>query len=144
MIITGWYEKILWPKILVPWDSPGVNGASIFLGPRSMSMPMSNSGYLGSIWTPCGSGIPDYCQKSKNDRSLVWTRYVGRQFATLKSIANDGKPFTIGDSCVNRKKSQKSLYYRIWALKSVRRHFNDPKSVRRFFSKKILLKLVET
>ena len=25
-------------------------------------------------------------------------RYVGRQFATLKSIANDGKPFTIGKS----------------------------------------------
>ena len=27
-------------------------------------------------------------------------RYVGRQFASRKSIANDGKPFTTGDWCV--------------------------------------------
>ena len=32
-------------------------------------------------------------------------RYVGRQFASLKCIANDGKAFTIDDGCVNRKKT---------------------------------------
>ena len=32
-------------------------------------------------------------------------RYVGRKFASLKCIANDGKAFTIFDGRVNRKKS---------------------------------------
>ena len=39
----------VFPKILVPWDSPGVPGACISGGPRSRSMPTSDSGYLGSI-----------------------------------------------------------------------------------------------
>ena len=33
-------------------------------------------------------------------QSGAWARYVGHQFASLKSIANDGKAFTTGDSCV--------------------------------------------
>ena len=32
-------------------------------------------------------------------------RYVGRQFVSLKSIANDGKAFANDDGRVNRKKS---------------------------------------
>ena len=40
---------------------------------------------------------------------MIEIRYVGRQFATLKFIANDGKLFTTGDCCVNRKKSEKIL-----------------------------------
>ena len=28
-IVRGWYEKIFETKILVPWDSPEVTGASI-------------------------------------------------------------------------------------------------------------------
>ena len=47
-------------------------------------------------------------------------RYVGRKFASLKSIANGRKAFAIGDGRVNRKKS----------------------SI--FLKKKILLKLLET
>ena len=62
-------------------------------------------------------------------------RYVGRKFASLKSIANGRKTFAIHDGRVNRKKSQKSLYNKIWALKSVCRYFSAAKSVRRFFEK---------
>ena len=40
-------------------------------------------------------------------------RYVGRQFASLKCIANDGKAFTIDDGCVNRKKNVKKEPYGI-------------------------------
>ena len=36
-----------------------------------------------------------------------YTRYVGRKFAALKNIANDGKPFAIDDGRVNRKKIAK-------------------------------------
>ena len=72
------------------------------------------------------------------------SRYVGRKFALQICIANGRKAFAIDDGRVNRKKSQKSLYNKIWALKSVCRYFSAPKSVRRFFEKKILLKLHET
>ena len=63
-------------------------------------------------------------------------RYVGRKFASLKSIASGRKAFAFDDGRVNRKKSQKSLYNKIWSLKSVCRYFSTPKSVRRFFEKK--------
>ena len=64
------------------------------------------------------------------------TRYVGRKFALQICIANGRKAFAIDDGRVNRKKSQKSLYNKIWALKSVCRYFSAPKSVRRFLNKK--------
>ena len=38
------------------------------------------------------------------------SRYVGRQFASLKSIANDGNAFAIDDGRANRKKNRKNLY----------------------------------
>ena len=66
----------------------------------------------------------------------VPARYVGRKFASLICIANDAKRFAHDDGRVNRKKSQKSLYNKIWSLKSVCRYFSAPKSVRRFFEKK--------
>ena len=71
-------------------------------------------------------------------------RYVGRKFAPLKSIAKGIKALAMDDGRVNRKKLQKSLYNKIWSLKSVCRYFSAPKSVCRFFEKKILLKLLET
>ena len=70
------------------------------------------------------------------DSTKPQARYVGRKFASLKSIANGRKAFAIDDGRVNRKKSQKSLYNKIWSLKSVCRYFSAPKSVRRFFEKK--------
>ena len=66
------------------------------------------------------------------------TRYVGCKFALQICIANGRKAFAMDDGRVNRKKSQKSLYNKNCSLKSVCRHFNGPKSVRRFLEKNSL------
>ena len=61
-------------KFLVPWDTPGVPGVSISGSPQSRILPISNSGYLGSIWILCTSGASDSSQKSETNWGLVCCR----------------------------------------------------------------------
>ena len=69
-IIWGWYEKIFEPKILVPWDTPGVTGAPISGGCALMIWPTSVSGHIGPIQPPWHSGMPRTSRKSKPDLQL--------------------------------------------------------------------------
>ena len=71
---------------------------------------------------------------------LKFTIDMFRQFPSLNYIVSFAKfihqwqfaTININGSPVYRKKSEKSLQNRIWPLKSVCRHFNGQKSVRRF------------
>ena len=84
-MFTGLYEKIFETKIFVPWDTPGVAGVPIFLGPRSRIMPISNPSYLGSMWTPYASATPGKSRKSKIGWSLVWSVFVAEHFSRALS-----------------------------------------------------------
>ena len=54
---------------------PGVIGVQISGGCTLRIFKISNSGYLGSIWSPSTSGMHKTCQKSKNGCSSVWEHY---------------------------------------------------------------------
>ena len=69
-IIWGWYEKIFEPKILVPWDIPGVTGTPISGGRTPRIFPTSVSGHMGSIQLPWHSGMLGTSRKSETDLQL--------------------------------------------------------------------------
>ena len=71
-IIRG-LEKNFAPKILVPWDTPGVPWAPISAGYNIRSRPTSNSSHMGSIQTSYSSGVRDSSRKSENSWVTVCT-----------------------------------------------------------------------
>ena len=54
-------------------DTRGVLGARISGGPRSRTMPISNSGHLGSIWPPYTIGFFPIWKKSCTSSHLMWS-----------------------------------------------------------------------
>ena len=63
-IYRGWRKKNFEPKILVPWDSPGVSGASILAGSTPTICWKADSSHVEPKWPPCTSGIRDSRQKT--------------------------------------------------------------------------------
>ena len=76
MINRGWNEKNFGPKILVPWDTPGVTGAPISGGRDLMIWLTLFSGHMGSMWPPRHSGTSCSSRNSENGWSMVWNRPI--------------------------------------------------------------------